>query len=179
MSTADHDLLKQWVQHNNAEAFRAVALRYAGMVFGTCRRILQNSSDAEDAAQETFAKLAAIKKADVNVGPWLHRVAVNSALVHLRGERRRHRREEAYVRAGVAASGSTDEAISSDVMARLDEAVAALPDKLREPLVLHFYACETHEAIAEKLHVSRQTVGYRIEKGIAGVRAEMSDRLRD
>ena len=53
---SDHDtlLLQRLAQAGDAEAFSAIITQYAGMVFGTCRRVLGNETTASDAAQETF-----------------------------------------------------------------------------------------------------------------------------
>ena len=58
MSGSDHALLERWLTNRDAEAFREIVDRYAGMVYGTCTRILRNPDDAEDVAQECFLQLA-------------------------------------------------------------------------------------------------------------------------
>jgi len=56
MECADGRLLERWVQLRDAEAFNEIVSRYAGMVFGTCRRILANTEDAEDVTQECCSR---------------------------------------------------------------------------------------------------------------------------
>ena len=51
-------LLKQYAGSRDAEAFAELARRYAGLVYGTCLRIVGNAFDAEDVAQECFLELA-------------------------------------------------------------------------------------------------------------------------
>ena len=81
MGSNDQTLLKQWYQHGDAEAFHQITRRYAGLVYGTCRRILRNPSDAEDVAQECFETLAVKTRADgCALGAWLHTVATRRAL---------------------------------------------------------------------------------------------------
>jgi hypothetical protein len=57
-----------------------------------------------------------------------------------------------------------------DIRAHIDEAIAALPGKLREPIIHRFLEGQTHEAIAQNLGVSRSTVQYRLAKGVDAIR---------
>jgi RNA polymerase sigma factor (sigma-70 family) len=169
MASVDEQLLEQWLRRADAEAFRTLAMQYAGMIYGVCRRILRNATEAEDAAQECLAKLATLGRTDVPLGPWLHRVAVTTCMMRLRSERRRVQREQAYAAQNVPARDESRE----EAMGRLDEAVAALPDKLRVPVVRHYYLGESHETIAKSLGISRQTVGYRLDKAVVCIRKRL------
>ncbi len=166
-------LVRKWSEHRDAEAFKALAVQYAGMIFGTCRRILGNETEAEDAAQQCLEALTSVKPETApHLGPWLHKTAVNISLTRLRSERRRAARESAFAQS----AGAPQAPAWDDLCGFLDEAVAALPDKFRLPLVAHFYENQTHEAIARHMNLSRQAVGYRIEKGIDRVRKSLKRR---
>ncbi len=171
MSVNEQQLLDSWTSERDAEAFKAIANRYAGLVYATCRRILGNDSDAEDVAQECFVALAgAGRKPGGFLGAWLHRVATNKSLTRIRGERNRRSREEVWQQAGADPVAA---AMHRDLCAVVDEAIARLPDDLRVPLVAHFIEDKTHDAIATDLGVSRQTVTYRIGKGIERIRRRL------
>src|SRR4051812_41556790 len=71
-------LLRRFVQTRDPAALDALVTRHGPMVLGTCRRILGDTHDAEDAFQATF--LVLVKKARTLrdpglLGPWLHGVA--------------------------------------------------------------------------------------------------------
>ena len=55
---ADIEDLRAYQGARDAESFRRLVLRYQGMVYATCCRALGDLPEAEDAAQETFLKLA-------------------------------------------------------------------------------------------------------------------------
>lgn len=173
MSTNDQILLGQWVRERDAEAFRTLVIRHTGMVYNTCRRILRNSGDAEDVAQECFeALMYTSEKPGGYLGAWLHRVATNRAINRIDADRSRREREERF--ATVKPRETT--AAVDDLYTHIDRAIAALPDRLRYPLVAHFLENETHEAIAETMGISRQAVTYRVGKAIERVRATLKRR---
>ncbi len=173
MATADRALLDQWITRRDAEAFNTLCQAYAGMVYATCRRVLRDATEAEDAAQECFEKLASIKAApEASLGPWLHRVAFNHSISRLRRHQRRRAREERYVR---GFRGEL-EPVWDDIYPHVDAIVDELPEATRTAIVAHFFECRTHEEIAQAEGVTRSAVSHRIERGIEQVRKELRRR---
>ncbi|HIJ73271.1 MAG TPA: sigma-70 family RNA polymerase sigma factor, partial [Candidatus Hydrogenedentes bacterium] len=170
---SDNALVARWVARRDAEAFKEIVSRHSAMVYATCRRVLGDPAEAEDVTQECFLRLA---QADARPGAhlpgWLHRVATNRSLDHLRSEQSRRKRENAYAAARPAAT----EIAWHEVEPLIDEAIEALPEKLRRPLIGHFLEDLTHEAIAQALGVPRRTVSYRIGKGIETIRKHLKKR---
>lgn len=173
MHSTDLHLYAQWRRQRNAAAFNELARRHAAMVFGTCQRILHSAADAEEVAQECFEALATTAQGpDQNLGGWLHALATRRALNRLKSETRRREREQAFAEAQV----TTAEVHWDDIYPLVDEAIAALPKKLREPLIRNFFEGQTHEAIAVELGVSRGAVTYRIAQGVERVRKHLKHR---
>lgn len=167
MSPSDAMLFDDWLRERNADAFKVLATRYAAMVYATCRRILNNSSEAEDVTQECFVILAATNKPIGGyLAPWLHRVAYNRSIARLRSERRRREREVRFVSEQPVARDMAWDEIGGYV----DEAIAELPEKLREPIIACFLDGKTHESIAQTLGIPRSTVSFRVEKGVECLR---------
>jgi RNA polymerase sigma factor (sigma-70 family) len=68
-------------------AFEALFSRYHARLFSFCRHMLNSKEDAEDVLQEVFvAAFNAIlaDEREINVRPWLYRIARNRSLNHLR-----------------------------------------------------------------------------------------------
>jgi RNA polymerase sigma factor (sigma-70 family) len=168
MNLAEQMLLQRWADERDAEAFAEIVKRYAGLVYGTCRRVLRNEKEAEDVAQECFVKLAQVRRTTIgSLGGWLHTVATREALNRVKADRRRTARETAYA----SAQPHHVEITWDDLQDWVDEALEALPEELREPVIRHFLQGETHDAIARDVQASRSTVTRRIAQGIEEIRS--------
>jgi RNA polymerase sigma factor (sigma-70 family) len=166
-------LLMRWQRDHDAEAFAAIVSRYSGLVYGTCRRMLGNPHDAQDAAQECFARLAQADASSVSyIGGWLHRVAANLCRDHIKSAARRRDREEVFAETvPVVVQSSWD-----DLQQHIDEAIDALPEGSRYAIQAHFLEGRTHEDIARELDITRSGVTHRIERGIEAIRRMLKER---
>ena len=75
-------------------AFRELVTGFQDRVFNTALGLIQNSSDAEDIAQEVFIQVyRSIHqfKGDAQLGTWLYRIAVTKSLDFLRSKKRKKR----------------------------------------------------------------------------------------
>ncbi|HEX3316823.1 MAG TPA: RNA polymerase sigma factor [Solirubrobacteraceae bacterium] len=74
-------------RRGNHHAFEALVSRYQPRLLSFCRHMLGSKEDAEDVLQEVFAAAFNAILADdreINVRPWLYRIARNRSLNHLR-----------------------------------------------------------------------------------------------
>jgi RNA polymerase sigma-70 factor, ECF subfamily len=93
----DEELLARYVTPTGGPevreaAFHALVDRYHRRVFGICLHALGSASDAEDATQETFLKLARHAdsfRGEAKLSTWLYRVARNACTDHVRHDARR------------------------------------------------------------------------------------------
>jgi RNA polymerase sigma factor (sigma-70 family) len=133
----DADLLGRFIAARDQAAFAALVRRHGPMVWASCRHLLPNPADAEDAFQATFLALAQQAKRVRNtaaLGGWLHGVAVRAALKVRRSEARRKGRERAS--AGPEAGRPVPDSAWDGLLAAVHEEVERLPVALRTAFVL-------------------------------------------
>lgn len=131
----------------DVRAFEMLYRRHAGRIHATCRRLAGNAADAEELTQKAFLRawesLPRFRGAS-RFGTWLHRIAVNVALSHLR---RAVREAERLQSGGDDATGVAPDGDPGAGM-DLERAIAALPDGAREVFVLHEVEGYGHGEIA-------------------------------
>ncbi len=168
-----HDLLRKWSRERDELAFRELVQRHAPMVFATSKRILRDDTEAQDVTQECFETLATTRRLpDSNLGPWLHRVATNRCLDRLRTTGRRAKREIDFATRQLQPHATG----WNDIYDLVDEAIAELPDKYRTVIIAHFLEGRPQTDIANELHLTRQAVHERLNRGIEAVRASLKRR---
>jgi RNA polymerase sigma-70 factor (ECF subfamily) len=156
----------------DAEALvRGQLLALRDRVFLLCLGFVGNAADARDLAQETFAKaLAHAREARPETLPaWLMRIARNTCLDLAR--RRTSRGPQEPVSEGCAVERETpeDHAGRQEEIAIVRRAVAALPPRLRDVLVMREYGELPYEEIAAALGIRRGTVMSRLNRARAAV----------
>ena len=171
------ELLRRFVATRDEAAFAAIVARHGPMVLATCRRMLGNRADADDAFQATFLVLArqagSIAHAD-RLGPWLHGVARHVARRARTLADRRRRVEGAESAGAVATVPPRDDA--GELRPLLDEELARLPEKYRVPLVLCYLEGLTHDEAADQLNWPVGTVRSRLAGGRDRLRSRLARR---
>jgi len=182
----DEQLMRRF-QRGDARAFETLMLRHRTPVYSFLLRLTGERTRAEDLAQETFLRLvkgAAGWEPRAAVKTWLFTIARNLATDAARrqalratepldapgpgGERPRHAEPEA--------SGPTpDEAAeSARLRARLEAALAALPEEQREVFLLREHAGLGFAEIAEATHVNENTVKSRMRYALLALRERLA-----
>ena len=140
-------------------------------VYRTIRAMVLDAHEAEDLAQETFVRAYRARagyRPEAPPGAWLHRIAVNTAISHLR--KRKLRRLLPLRLYEPPRDQETDRAEARTVV---EEALACLTPKQRACVTMHFVHGYTREEIAHALGVPAGTVASRIAKAIALMRSRM------
>jgi RNA polymerase sigma factor (sigma-70 family) len=154
MSLTDAELYERWRAERDAEAFAELVIRHTGMVFGAAFRILRDSAQAEEIAQDCFLNLAATPTgARRSVGGWLHALAVCRALDRLRAGRSRRKREAQFAHLERARRDRDWE----ELQALVQEAIAELPLHLRDAVVCRYLEGLTLDETAKRLALARST----------------------
>lgn len=176
-SSQDAELVRAFADRRDTVAFAEVVRRHGPMVLGVCRRVLGNSSDADDAFQATFLvlirKAATLRHADRLAG-WLHQVALRTSR-KLRAIRASRRGREHQI-VDVPAGESTADFIWRELRPIFDEEVSRLPDRLRLPAVLCFLeGCSKAEA-SRRLGWPEGTLSGRLQRAREWLRARFTAR---
>jgi len=145
------------------EAFETIVSTYQTPLLSFLARYLADASAAADVAQEAFVR--AYFRLDHfddrrPFGPWLFTIAGNLARDYLRRHQRREARLQAYEPPEAPAFADAE----SGEAAALDRAIAALPDGLREPIVLHYQMDWPLAEIAQHLGVQEGAVKTRLHR---------------
>ena len=133
----DLSLIQRFCRDRAHEAFEVLARKYMPFVFRTCRDILSNLHDAEDATQSVFMILAARsqrlrrQRRPLRLAPWLHRVCVYVCRDMLRASRIRSTRELEAKQARVRLN--TRQTPRTQARWDLEDAIDRLPEKYRKP----------------------------------------------
>lgn len=169
MEEADRVLVQRLVRQGDQEAFSSIMSHYAAMVYSTCRRVVGNDSQAEDAAQETFFHfLKNANRITGSLGGWLHQVATRRAVDLVRQNISRQRREDTY-----AANDIHQADQWADVEPLVDEALEELPNEMREILVLHYLDGQSLTQIAGARNVSQPTLSRRVAAALEELRKKL------
>jgi RNA polymerase sigma-70 factor (ECF subfamily) len=154
-------------QGGDRDALDQLLRRHYDRLYGLCRRLAGEESDALDACQEALIAIArGLSRFDgrSSFSTWTYRVATNACLDELR---RRRRRPLPAPPLEIAAGGD----LAAEAITRLDvdAALAQLPPEYRAAVVLRDLAGLSYEEIAETLSVPVGTVRSRIARGRAAL----------
>jgi RNA polymerase sigma factor (sigma-70 family) len=161
------------VRAGHASAFEAIVQRYRKQLLAYCSRLLP-ASRAEDAVQQTFLKAyqAMISgDAELNLRPWLYRIAHNASLNLLRQNGWSHEQLDENMD-GVQ---RPDQAFELRERLRTTvNAVKALPERQRNAVLLREIDGLSYEEIASALGVGDGAVRQLLHRARATLRAGMT-----
>jgi len=156
--TSDGRLLARHLAGDDDSAFAVLVRRHAGLVYGTCRRVLGPGADADDAFQVTFIVLLRRAASFVDracVGNFLYGVAYHTAL-KAKAMAAKRRLREAKV------TPERSPLPDPELLAALDEELAKLPEKYREAIVLCELDGLARAAVAARLGIPVGTISSRL-----------------
>ncbi len=168
-----------WVaasQKGDTLAFNRLVLKWEKPIFNLTLRMLQDPSEAEEAAQEVF--LAAFKsirrfRRDSRFSTWLYRIAVNHCITRLRRRPPGAHYSLDDRSAGLplsdmlaARSSQEREFLRDESHKRVRSALAYLPAEQRAVVALKFFQELTFEEIAAVTEAPLSTVKSRLYSGL-------------
>jgi len=158
-SSIDDAALVEMVLGGDREAFARLVRRHQGSVFNVSYRWTKSADEAADVTQDTFIR--AFQKLGTYDPAYPFRnwvLAISSNLVknRFRSEKRRQRAQEIHLELYPAESDAPT--------AELEEAVAALPESLRVPLVLKHVEGLSYEEVAGVLGLGLSAAKMRVKR---------------
>ncbi len=136
------------------------------------RRYLRNEHDAEDAVQETFARILQAENMPLDFRVWSYRIARNVCLNHLRTGQIRGQEKRLATGIDIAAdqTGQFTRLVQAEDDAALGVALGKLSDAQREVLILRYLEGLGREEIAAVLEVTVAVVKSRLFEGVTRLR---------
>ncbi|NNE72256.1 MAG: RNA polymerase sigma factor [Acidimicrobiales bacterium] len=151
-------------------AFDELVRRTYDDTMALAQRLTGNAEDADDVAQETYLRAFRYLRrfrGDSQFSTWLYRITANCAATQV-GRRRRHRHDVLADDSPVAQTDPHgDPALRADASALQDEveaALATLPRKLRDVVILREMYDLSHQAIGQRLGISETAAKVRLHR---------------
>lgn len=179
------ELIKRIGQGDRA-SFEKFYDRYAGVIFSTAYRVLNDQADAEDVTQEVFVmlwdKAAMYDSARGKPLTWAVTMTRNKAIDKLRSVQRRFRlrdevEKEAQTEDFIVERKPFDELESIEKSHLVRNAVMKLNKDQREVIEMAYFSGLTQTEIAEQLNEPIGTVKARIRRGMMKLRRMISPAL--
>ena len=151
--------------------FESIVEQYTDFVYNVSYRILNNQTDAEDAAQEAF--ISAYKnfhkfRGESTVSTWLYRIAVNASLMKLRKDRKKdYLTQTGYDDTQLVSwvEGPEASALNSELREQVEGGLAMLPPQLRSVVVLRDVQGLSNEEAAHVLKSSVSSIKSKLHRG--------------
>jgi RNA polymerase sigma-70 factor (ECF subfamily) len=165
----------------------AVALltREEGALRRVIQRYVRDASTVDDVFQEVSLKVLRRLDSVRDLGAvrgWLFQLARNACLDYLRREDRRQGLSNDVLNERVAGGdlgrNPGEQFLSRERLTAVRRALERLPASQREVLLLRVDDGLDHEAIAERLKISRQAVEVRLCRGRSALKDQLDDILR-
>src|SRR5262245_48114117 len=168
----DDQLIAEYRASRSPQAFTEIVHRHAAMVLRTCMRLVGNVHEAEDVLQAVFLVLAQRPETvRGSLGGWLHEVARRTGCKVVRARVRRNRHEAAAAQQTAARqAGVAVVERGPDLQQDLDDALARLPTRLREAVILRYLEGREQEDAARQAGCPRTTLVARSTEGLNRLR---------
>ena len=169
---SDMELVQAYLRRGSEEAFTTLVRRHINLVYSAALRHVGIAAQAEEITQTVFiilARKAASLRAHTALEGWLYETTRLTALSFLRGERRRHFREqEAYMQSTL--QDSADDATWNQLAPLLDKAMFRLRKKDRDAVVQRFFKDKNIREVAAALDVTEEAAQRRVLRAVEKLR---------
>lgn len=181
----DEETLLDGLRRRDRYACACMLKRYAPRLYRLALQLTKDQDDAEDILQESFIK--SCDRIDdfkglSSLGTWLHRIVLNTALMHLRRKKPDAVRADFDVSLALIPTGDTTgeiaepgmEIVSSELREQIDRAVLGLPDSLRTVFVLREFEGFSTSSTAGALGISESAAKVRLHRARLALREALA-----
>lgn len=158
-------------QNGDSEAFYSLYLRYEKGLYSLCFHLLQNQAEAEDAVQEAVLKAYShIKdfkgREGIPFSAWLYRICANTcfSLLRRRKESLLDPKSDHVAETPDPQPGPLEQVLLMEEGTAVRQAVAALPDIYRLPVLLRYGQGLSYAEIGQILDLPVNTVATRLRR---------------
>lgn len=177
-SLADEIEWLEKIKTGDEGAFRCLFDHYRDKLFSFCFRFTKNEMAAEEIVQDVFMKIWVHRQEIdplLSFNAYLYKITENQALNFLKKVGRDEKLKKNISLHFPAIHNQTEEAIIyHDYIRLMDKAIDALPPQRRLIYKLSRQEVFTHEEIAKKLGISKNTVRNQIIAAIRSIRQYFS-----
>ena len=176
-------------QQGDAGAFERIYRLHSRRVYALCLRMVGNTAEAEDLAQDAFLQLfrkIGTFRGESAFSTWLHRLSVNVVLMKLRKKTLPETSLEETTDPDDESSGPRRELGGPDLLlsgsidrVHLDRAIEQLPPGYRQVFVLHDVQGFEHNEIAKLMECSIGNSKSQLHKARMRLRELLQETLRD
>ena len=175
MEKIDENILVR-AKAGDLDAFEYILSFYEKAIYNYCLRILKNSQNAKDAAQETFIKVYTHRKTidpKKNIKTWIFTIATNTVYDFLRSKKRKSEisLDEENETISSFKTYYPEEGLVSDV----DKALEQINPEYKKALLLFYQQGFEYKEIADILEMPLNTVKTHIKRG----KEQLKDKLKN
>ncbi|WP_045387511.1 RNA polymerase sigma factor [Falsirhodobacter sp. alg1] len=177
MTDVTDDALLILYANGDKAAARALTLRLTPRVLGFAARVLSDRAEAEDVAQEAMVRLWRMapewRQGEAKLTTWLYRVTANLCTDRLRKRRKSVTLDDAP-EIEDAAPSVEQAMMAGDRMRALDAALAGLPERQRQAVVLRHIEGLGNDEIAGIMDIGVEAVESLTARGKRALAALLS-----
>ncbi len=180
MNEPDPDIeLLARIGNNETAAVNEMVSRKLPRLLALASRLLGDADEARDVAQESFVRLwkqaARWRPGQARFDTWLHRVALNLCYDRLR-RRKEHPLDEAALIQVVDPAGAPEDQLQGDDQSeRVAQALAALPERQREAIVLQYYQDLSNIEAAALMDISVEALESLLSRARRNLRSYLAE----
>jgi RNA polymerase sigma-70 factor (ECF subfamily) len=171
----EKELLEK-LRKGDSFAFEVLFYKYRNRIKGFAVKMIPSKIDAEEIVQEVFVKLWLTKEAinpEKDFQSYLFSITKNLILDHLKSavNRKLYFIGELF-QTDLLEENTAEDLISHEAQEKLLELIDEIPERRREIFRLSRFEGLSYKQIAEKLHISENTVDSQIRNALAFLRKE-------